>query len=215
MSTFTPNAVQSNTRDPRPLLRPLFHVLRPNNLCVPLIPADELPSWLEVVSTYTIDVNHSFLASYTPHPRLGEYDIICRYCETATQHIHDWNPWSANGLEEQSRIALRTHVSAGAGGYAAANGVMACTVHEEVVTCVFDADAAGVAVVADASIASTDTTATIPTAALFTAVWQTVSTLLTPLSAAKSTAGCATGSRKIRATSTDEQARRSGFRATA
>ncbi|KAL4870789.1 hypothetical protein BDV12DRAFT_194991 [Aspergillus spectabilis] len=62
---------------------PKFYIVRPDGKHVPLIPLDELPSWLQVGF---MDWNHPNLymfmipATISVVPREGEYDVICQYC---------------------------------------------------------------------------------------------------------------------------------------
>ncbi|KAL5337308.1 hypothetical protein BJX70DRAFT_248460 [Aspergillus crustosus] len=62
---------------------PKFYIFRPDGKQVPLIPLDELPSWLQVGF---MDWNYPNLymfmcpATISPVPREGEYDVICQYC---------------------------------------------------------------------------------------------------------------------------------------
>ncbi|KAL4879600.1 hypothetical protein BJY04DRAFT_91460 [Aspergillus karnatakaensis] len=62
---------------------PKFYIVRPDGKHVPLIPLDELPSWLQIGF---MDWNHPNIymfmipATVSAVPREGEYDVICQYC---------------------------------------------------------------------------------------------------------------------------------------
>lgn len=71
------------------LHRPLFYILRPGNQVVPLLPADELPHWLQVVQNFPLEPHNMHPASTGYFPRLGEYDIICLYCTSAIETLSD------------------------------------------------------------------------------------------------------------------------------
>lgn len=72
---------------PQPLVR-RFCILRPEGLWSPLIPLDELPSWLQVcnwapdmhVGLYPVSMN--FI------PREGEYDVVCHNCSNSVDSQH-------------------------------------------------------------------------------------------------------------------------------
>ncbi|KAJ5115942.1 hypothetical protein N7456_000290 [Penicillium angulare] len=68
--------------------RPRFCVFRPGGVLTPLIPVDELPSWLQVCNwspdmfTGLQPVSLSFI------PREGEYDVICHHCSSSVDSLH-------------------------------------------------------------------------------------------------------------------------------
>ncbi|PYH35792.1 uncharacterized protein BO87DRAFT_395838 [Aspergillus neoniger CBS 115656] len=70
---------------------PNFYVYRPGYMVVPLIPLDELPSWIQVGN---FDWGDSSLyeamlpASFNCFPRIGEYDIICHHCYKNVDSYH-------------------------------------------------------------------------------------------------------------------------------
>ncbi|KAJ5766905.1 uncharacterized protein N7511_004521 [Penicillium nucicola] len=65
-----------------------FCILRPEGLWTPLIPLDELPSWLQVCD-WTPDKHLSlYPASLSFIPREGEYDVICSHCTSAVDSQH-------------------------------------------------------------------------------------------------------------------------------
>lgn len=62
---------------------PKFYIVRPDAKQVPLIPLDELPSWLQIGFLDWNDPNlYMFMipAATSIVPREGEYDVICQYC---------------------------------------------------------------------------------------------------------------------------------------
>ncbi|PWY68262.1 hypothetical protein BO83DRAFT_400720 [Aspergillus eucalypticola CBS 122712] len=70
---------------------PNFYVYRPGYMVVPLIPLDELPSWIQVGD---FDWGDSSLyeamlpASFNCFPRIGEYDVICHHCYKNVDSYH-------------------------------------------------------------------------------------------------------------------------------
>ncbi|OJZ89083.1 hypothetical protein ASPFODRAFT_204124 [Aspergillus luchuensis CBS 106.47] len=70
---------------------PNFYVYRPGYMVVPLIPLDELPSWIQVGD---FDWGDSSLyeamlpASFNCFPRIGEYDVICHHCYKDVDSYH-------------------------------------------------------------------------------------------------------------------------------
>ncbi|EHA23454.1 hypothetical protein ASPNIDRAFT_37459 [Aspergillus niger ATCC 1015] len=70
---------------------PNFYVYRPGYMVVPLIPLDELPSWIQVGD---FDWGNSSLyeamlpASFNCFPRVGEYDVICHHCYKNVDSYH-------------------------------------------------------------------------------------------------------------------------------
>jgi hypothetical protein len=67
---------------------PRFCILRPGGLWTPLIPLDELPSWLEFcnweegfsLGMYAVSMNYI--------PRDKEYDVVCRHCSHTVDQLH-------------------------------------------------------------------------------------------------------------------------------
>ncbi|KAJ5210713.1 hypothetical protein N7491_010521 [Penicillium cf. griseofulvum] len=86
-----PVFVQPSHQPPPPILvrpRPRFCILRPGGFWTPLIPLDELPSWLEVCN-WTPDLYMGmYPASMTFIPREGEYDILCHHCSHRVDSLH-------------------------------------------------------------------------------------------------------------------------------
>ncbi|RAK86882.1 hypothetical protein BO79DRAFT_269836 [Aspergillus costaricaensis CBS 115574] len=70
---------------------PNFYVYRPGYMVVPLIPLDELPSWIQVGD---FDWGDSSLyetmlpASFNCFARIGEYDVICHHCYKNVDSYH-------------------------------------------------------------------------------------------------------------------------------
>lgn len=68
--------------------RPRFCIFRPGGRLAPLIPADELPSWLHIgnfgpdLAAALQPVSLSFI------PREGEYDVICHHCSSSVDSLH-------------------------------------------------------------------------------------------------------------------------------
>lgn len=70
-----------------PQPRPRFCIFRPGGLLAPLVPIDELPSWLQ------INWNPLMLVGMQPVslsyiPREGEYDVICHHCTSSIDSLH-------------------------------------------------------------------------------------------------------------------------------
>ncbi|KAJ5886791.1 uncharacterized protein N7473_009465 [Penicillium subrubescens] len=68
--------------------QPRFCIFRPGGRLAPLIPADELPSWLHIgnfgpdLTAALQPVSLSFI------PREGEYDVICHHCSSSVDSLH-------------------------------------------------------------------------------------------------------------------------------
>lgn len=77
----------------RPVIRPRFYVLRPDERFVPLIPADELPGWIYISQIYAGNFEGSELVCNAPIPRLGEYEALCLFCESALRDVVDRKSW--------------------------------------------------------------------------------------------------------------------------
>ncbi|PYH89849.1 hypothetical protein BO71DRAFT_97517 [Aspergillus ellipticus CBS 707.79] len=70
---------------------PAFYIYRPGHIIVPLIPLDELPSWIQVgdFNWKNSELYDSMLpASFHCYPRLGEYDVICHHCYAHVDGYH-------------------------------------------------------------------------------------------------------------------------------
>ncbi|KAJ5289101.1 hypothetical protein N7478_002131 [Penicillium angulare] len=68
--------------------RPRFCVFRPGGLLAPLIPVDELPSWLQVCN-WSPDMFMGLQpVSLSYIPREGEYDVICHHCSSSVDSLH-------------------------------------------------------------------------------------------------------------------------------
>ncbi|GKZ49267.1 hypothetical protein AbraIFM66951_001671, partial [Aspergillus brasiliensis] len=86
---------------------PNFYVYRPGYMVVPLIPLDELPSWIQVGD---FDWSNSSLyasmlpASFNCFPRIGEYDIICHHCYKNVDSFH-------RSVSERSDSNASSHAS--------------------------------------------------------------------------------------------------------
>ncbi|KAJ6027226.1 uncharacterized protein N7446_004174 [Penicillium canescens] len=71
----------------QPLVR-RFCILRPEGLWSPLIPLDELPSWLQVCN-WTPDMHVGlYPVSMNFIPREGEYDVVCHNCFNSVDSLH-------------------------------------------------------------------------------------------------------------------------------
>ncbi|KAF3390535.1 hypothetical protein F1880_009223 [Penicillium rolfsii] len=81
--------------------RPRFCIFRPGGLPAPLIPIDELPSWLHIgnfgpdLTAALQPVSLSFI------PREGEYDVICHHCSSSVDSVHQST--SERNSDSQSR----------------------------------------------------------------------------------------------------------------
>ncbi|OOQ81780.1 hypothetical protein PEBR_43154 [Penicillium brasilianum] len=68
--------------------RPRFCIFRPGGQLAPLIPADELPSWLHI-GNFGPDLNAALQpVSLSFIPREGEYDVICHNCSSSVDSLH-------------------------------------------------------------------------------------------------------------------------------
>jgi hypothetical protein len=68
--------------------RPRFCILRPGGFWTPLIPLDELPSWLEICNWAPDMYMGMYPASMTFMPREGEYDVLCHHCSHGVDSLH-------------------------------------------------------------------------------------------------------------------------------
>ncbi|CAI7577590.1 unnamed protein product [Penicillium glandicola] len=68
--------------------RPRFCILRPGGFWTPLIPLDELPSWLEICNWAPDVYMGMYPASMTFIPREGEYDVVCHHCSHGVDSLH-------------------------------------------------------------------------------------------------------------------------------
>ncbi|KAL4921785.1 hypothetical protein BDW62DRAFT_197491 [Aspergillus aurantiobrunneus] len=88
---------------------PKFFILRPDGKHVPLIPLDELPSWLQVgFLDWNDPYLYMFMVPATDRivPREGEYDVICQYCLSSVDNmLHR----SASETGNDTRAASPTH----------------------------------------------------------------------------------------------------------
>ncbi|KAL2865828.1 uncharacterized protein BJX67DRAFT_156825 [Aspergillus lucknowensis] len=88
---------------------PKFYVVRPDGKQVPLIPLDELPSWLQIGFMDWNDTNiYQFMIPATASfvPREGEYDVICRYCLNSVDSMFHR---SASDLENEVESTCPSH----------------------------------------------------------------------------------------------------------
>lgn len=70
-----------------PLPRPRFCIFRPGGLLAPLIPIDELPSWVQINWSPSMLIGMQPVSlSYIS--REGEYDVICRHCSSSVDSLH-------------------------------------------------------------------------------------------------------------------------------
>lgn len=86
-----PASVQASHQLPSNFIvrpRPRFCILRPGGFWTPLIPLDELPSWLEVCDWAPDMYLGMYPASMTFIPREGEYDILCHHCSHGVDSLH-------------------------------------------------------------------------------------------------------------------------------
>ncbi|KAJ5692523.1 hypothetical protein N7462_001946 [Penicillium macrosclerotiorum] len=79
---------QMSFSHPQPQPRPRFCIFRPGGLLAPLIPIDELPSWLQICN-WSPDM-YMGLQPVSPSfiPREGEYDVICHHCSSSVDSLH-------------------------------------------------------------------------------------------------------------------------------
>ena len=89
-STPPPVFVQASQLPPNFILRPRprFCILRPGGFWTPLIPLDELPSWLEICNWAPDMYMGMYPASMTFIPREGEYDVLCHHCSYGVDSLH-------------------------------------------------------------------------------------------------------------------------------
>lgn len=89
--TPVPVFVQTSHPPPPTFLarpRPKFCILRPGGFWTPLIPLDELPSWLEICNWAPDMYMGMYPASMTFMPREGEYDVVCHHCSHGVDSLH-------------------------------------------------------------------------------------------------------------------------------
>ncbi|GMG06901.1 unnamed protein product [Aspergillus oryzae var. brunneus] len=70
---------------------PRFYIIRPQGSFVPLIPVDELPSWIQVGNWDWNDMSLFTAmapASFSSIPRVGEYDVVCHNCNASLDRLH-------------------------------------------------------------------------------------------------------------------------------
>ncbi|KAJ5114994.1 hypothetical protein NUU61_000753 [Penicillium alfredii] len=73
---------------PHPRPRPRFCIFRPGGLLAPLIPVDELPSWLQICN-WSPDMYMGLQpVSLSFIQREGEYDVICHHCSSSVDSLH-------------------------------------------------------------------------------------------------------------------------------
>ncbi|KAJ5510394.1 hypothetical protein N7453_002497 [Penicillium expansum] len=90
-TTQVPVFVQTSHQSPPNLLvrpRPRFCILRPGGFWTPLIPLDELPSWLEICNWAPDVYMGMYPASMAFLQREGEYDVICHHCSRGVDSLH-------------------------------------------------------------------------------------------------------------------------------
>lgn len=84
---------------------PRFCILRPGGTLTPLIPADELPHWLQI-SNFTPEMFMGLKpVSLNAIPRDGEYDFICNHCSSSA----DSTQQSVSGRNEDSPRSSGSH----------------------------------------------------------------------------------------------------------
>lgn len=88
--------------------RPRFCIVRPDGLQAPLIPLDELPSWLEIYEWGTEMFKEMRPVSLSAIPRDGEYDVICHHCSNSVDEFHLSASLSAS---ERSDVSPQSPVS--------------------------------------------------------------------------------------------------------
>ncbi|OGM43908.1 hypothetical protein ABOM_005932 [Aspergillus bombycis] len=70
---------------------PRFYIIRPQGSFVPLIPVDELPTWIQVGNWDWNDMSLFTAmapASFSSIPRIGEYDVVCHHCSASLDSLH-------------------------------------------------------------------------------------------------------------------------------
>ncbi|KAJ5459775.1 uncharacterized protein N7458_001327 [Penicillium daleae] len=94
--------------------RPRFCIFRPGGIPAPLIPIDELPSWLHIGnfgrdSTAALQpVSLSFI------PREGEYDVICHHCSSSVDSLHQSTSERNSDSQSPQSAASQTRSCPGA-----------------------------------------------------------------------------------------------------
>ena len=84
--------------------RPRFCIFRPGGTLAPLIPADELPSWLHICSWGSETVMDLQPVSLSYIPREGEYDVICHHCSSSVDSLHQ----SASDKNDDSPQSIKS-----------------------------------------------------------------------------------------------------------
>ncbi|KAE8350445.1 hypothetical protein BDV28DRAFT_159602 [Aspergillus coremiiformis] len=70
---------------------PRFYIIRPQGTLVPLIPIDELPTWVQIGNWDWNDLslfNTMAPVSFSSIPRIGEYDVVCHHCNSSLDSLH-------------------------------------------------------------------------------------------------------------------------------
>ncbi|KAB8073724.1 hypothetical protein BDV29DRAFT_157355 [Aspergillus leporis] len=70
---------------------PGFYIIRPQGSLVPLIPVDELPTWIQVGNWDWNDITlftGMAPACFSSVPRIGEYDVVCHHCNSTLDSLH-------------------------------------------------------------------------------------------------------------------------------
>lgn len=95
--------------------RPRFCIFRPGGYLAPLIPADELPSWLHLGNFDPDLVAGLHPVSLTHIPREGEYDVICHNCSSSIDSLHQSN--SERNSDSQSPRSSTSQTQNFSGGF--------------------------------------------------------------------------------------------------
>ncbi|KAJ5372546.1 hypothetical protein N7517_004552 [Penicillium concentricum] len=104
-----PIFVQTSHHPPTLLARPRprFCILRPGGFWTPLVPLDELPSWLEICNWSPDLYMGMYPASMTFIPREGEYDVVCHHCSHRVDSLHQ--SFSERGAPSVAASNTATH----------------------------------------------------------------------------------------------------------
>ncbi|PWY92784.1 hypothetical protein BO70DRAFT_19239 [Aspergillus heteromorphus CBS 117.55] len=114
---------------------PAFYIYRPGYTVVPLIPLDELPTWIQIGNfDWSNSELYEFMlpASFTCFDRVGEYDVICHHCYAGVDSFHR----SVSERSESSAASSRAddqlcHLRAPLAGVVAGPSVVGDLLREE------------------------------------------------------------------------------------
>lgn len=85
---YSPDSISPDSEYSKRRPHPLFFIIRPGGILAPLIPIDELPSWLQVCNWSSNTPVDMRAVSPECIPRKGELDVICHHCSCSVDSLH-------------------------------------------------------------------------------------------------------------------------------